>query len=68
MCVFDFSDNYFRYFAKDGDRAQCPNAMYVACTRASGRLYLAAEQAVAERLPFLKVNPLAGHRTSGCLP
>ena len=34
VLVFDFSENYFRYYGKDLDSREIPNTLYVALTRA----------------------------------
>jgi hypothetical protein len=38
--VVGFDNSYFNYYAKNLPRDICPNTIYVACTRATKRLYL----------------------------
>lgn len=53
--VVGFSQNYMDFFAKDIPHEQCPNTLYVACTRAQKRLYLLEEDKHEDRpLKFLK--------------
>jgi len=53
--VVGFSQNYMEFFSKDTSHDQCPNTLYVACTRASKRLYLLEEDKREDRpLKFLK--------------
>lgn len=40
VVVFGLDDSYHQYYARDESEAQCPNAVYVAATRASKRLIL----------------------------
>lgn len=53
VIVFQFQRSYFDYYARDDPLGYCPNALYVACTRASERLILVGEDALGEELPFL---------------
>jgi len=57
VIVFGFSGDYFTYFARDAPKAVCPNALYVAATRASERLYVVGEQEKGGKLPFLRLDP-----------
>lgn len=52
--VLDFDDSY--YFAmKNPDFDNCPNDLYVACTRGSSKLFLYEKSThMSKRLPFLK--------------
>lgn len=53
--VVGFSQNYMDFFAKDAPHDECPNTLYVACTRALKRLYLLEEDKREDRpLKFLK--------------
>lgn len=53
--VVGFSQNYMDFFAKDTPHDECPNTLYVACTRATKRLYLMEEDKREDRaLKFLK--------------
>ena len=54
--VLGFSVDYFAYSARDAPRTQCPNLLYVACTRAKERLVLVAERYEGDCLPFLDVS------------
>jgi len=38
--VMNFDNSYLRFFARNLPRDICPNTLYVACTRATDRLYL----------------------------
>jgi hypothetical protein len=38
--VFGFDDSYFRYYKKNAPQDECPNEIYVACTRAINQLVL----------------------------
>ena len=56
VVVFSFSHDYFTLFFKDADYSQqrtCPNALYVALTRATHTLYLVGEAQEGGALPFL---------------
>ena len=56
VVVFSFSQNYFHMFDKRADYSQqrtCPNALYVALTRATHTLYLVGEEREGGALPFL---------------
>jgi hypothetical protein len=56
VIVYSFSSKYFDLFAKTADYSQrraCPNALYVALTRATRTLHLVGEEAEGGALPFL---------------
>lgn len=38
--VFNFDESYFNYYEKDEPRYKCPNALYVALTRARHKLFI----------------------------
>ena len=59
VVVFGFSAEYFAYYARSHPTTSCPNALYVAATRASERLYLVAEAEENGHLPFLRCRPEA---------
>jgi hypothetical protein len=59
VIVFGFSAEYFAYYARSHPTTSCPNALYVAATRASERLYLVAEAEENGHLPFLRCRPEA---------
>lgn len=52
--VYNFSANYFTFYEKEKDTAICPNAMYVAITRAMERLYICAEDSQSAPFTFVK--------------
>ena len=56
--VVGFDQNYFNHFARTMDKSECPNTLYVACTRASEGLYLLeCDQFSTDRpLDFLKIG------------
>jgi predicted GIY-YIG superfamily endonuclease len=56
--VVGFDQNYFNHFARTMDTNECPNTLYVACTRASQGLYLLEyDQFTTDRpLDFLKIG------------
>ena len=56
--VVGFDQNYFNHFARTMDKSECPNTLYVACTRASEALYLLeCDQFSTDRpLDFLKIG------------
>jgi hypothetical protein len=58
--VTGFDNKYFEFFGKDLDKKKCPNTLYVACTRATERLYLIETDGFADDRPldFLKMNHL----------
>lgn len=57
VLVFDFSANYFRYYAKQEDPFQIPNTLYVAATRAQQHLVLFHDDGSAY-CPFLHQQEL----------
>jgi hypothetical protein len=56
--VTGFDNNYFHLYASNLPKTQCPNTLYVACTRATHQLYvLENDQYPTDRpLEFLKMN------------
>tara|TARA_B100001094_G_scaffold333212_1_gene409543 strand:+ start:9968 stop:12223 length:2256 start_codon:yes stop_codon:yes gene_type:complete len=38
--VFNFDESYFNYYEKEAPRYKCPNALYVALTRAKNKLFI----------------------------
>jgi len=54
--VVGFDDSYFDYYARDSPRNQCPNTLYVGCTRATEQLILMEKHNNYEDKPltFLK--------------
>lgn len=56
--VVGFSQKYMDFYTKDKKDDECPNTLYVACTRATKRLYVLEEDKgnEDERLKFLKKN------------
>lgn len=56
--VVGFSQKYMDFYAKEEIDDKCPNTLYVACTRATKRLYLLEEDKGIEdeQLKFLKKN------------
>ena len=74
VMVFSFSQNYFNMFDKAADYSRqrtCPNAMYVALTRATHTLYLVGEEREGAALPFLaklEQKPYLQVQTIGSLP
>ena len=54
VVVFDFNLPYFFFYGKILPKDVCPNILYVACTRATERLFLIGEATKGEMLPFLK--------------
>jgi len=46
VVVFGFNDSYFTFHARDHEQHVCPNALYVAATRASQWLLVVAESTV----------------------
>jgi len=53
VVIFGFCNSYFQYFARQEDPRAVPNILYVACTRATERLILVAEDVEGNKLPFL---------------
>ena len=53
VVIFGFCNKYFQFFARQDDPRACPNILYVACTRATERLILVAEDVRGNKLPFL---------------
>ena len=56
VVVYSFSQKYFEFFAKSADYSRqrtCPNALYVALTRATHALHLVGEDTEGGALPFL---------------
>lgn len=57
VIVLGFDDSHFSYFAKDKDSSICPNELYVACTRATKKLFLwENDSKYSCIIPFLKYN------------
>lgn len=56
--VFDFSQRYFACFDIGGDPLQLPVSVWVACTRASEKLYLFAESTPEEHFKFLSLGAI----------
>jgi hypothetical protein len=55
--VLGFDDSHFTYFARDKDPNTCPNELYVACSRASEKLFVWENiDKNIFSLPFLKKN------------
>jgi superfamily I DNA/RNA helicase len=54
--VVGFDESYFDYYARDASRTECPNTLYVGCTRATETLVLMEKDNHYEDgpLPFLK--------------
>jgi len=40
IIIFSFDESYFNFYAKDEDKFNCPNTIYVACTRSLNELSL----------------------------
>lgn len=57
VIVLGFDDSHFSFFAKDKDPNVCPNELYVACTRATKKLFV-WENAGSKTftIPFLKYS------------
>jgi len=56
--VIGFDNSYFKTYAKTNHPEQCPNTLYVACTRATDGLFLLerAELSTDQPLKFLKMD------------
>ena len=56
--VLGFDSSYFQIYSRNIPRTICPNTLYVACTRATHKLYLleSAQYATDKPLPFLKLS------------
>ena len=56
--IVGFDQSYFSYYGKDMDELQCPNTLYVGCTRATHGLYLLENNdwSTDRPLTFLKMN------------
>jgi len=56
--VMGFDNTYLEWFGRDLNSKQCPNTLYVACTRGQERLYLfeTNDQPYNRPLDFLKMN------------
>jgi hypothetical protein len=56
--VIGFDNSYFKTYAKTNQQEQCPNTLYVACTRATHGLFLLerAEVSTDQPLKFLKMD------------
>lgn len=54
--VIGFDHNYFQFYAPELPKTECPNTLYVACTRATDTLFVCEQnQFVGDRpLPFLQ--------------
>ena len=57
VIVFNFDESYFTYYAKNKTPYECPNELYVACTRSSEHLLL-VHHYQNNYLPFLALNKL----------
>ena len=57
VIVYGFDDSYFKYYGRNLDTQICPNAIYVAVTRATQKLYL-VHHLTNNYLPFLNVENL----------
>lgn len=57
VIVLGFDDSHFTHFAKDKDPNECPNELYVACTRATKKLFVWENtDRKTGTLPFLKMK------------
>jgi hypothetical protein len=63
--VFGFDESYFKYFARELPTDVCPSTMYVACTRATDKMFVIESNDNQEDrpLPFLKLNHHEMNRT-----
>jgi ATP-dependent exoDNAse (exonuclease V) beta subunit len=55
VIVYGFDNSYYEYYDKEAKEDECPQNLYVACTRASLRLFL-IESIDKKPLPFLKLS------------
>ena len=55
VIIYGFDNSYFQYYCRDINPLQCPDVLYVACTRAQEKLILISDQN-AIPLPFLKIK------------
>ena len=60
VLVFGMDDSYTRFFCRDADANTCPNAVYVAVTRARERLALLQDRRNGP-LPFLDQDAARAH-------
>lgn len=58
--IFNFDESYFEYYNKNDPTDRCPNALYVACTRAKEQLVL-VHSSNKSFLPFIDENVLYHH-------
>jgi hypothetical protein len=54
--VIGFDSSYVKNYERDGSIHDCPNTMYVACTRATEGLFLLENEKYYRPLPFLKLS------------
>jgi hypothetical protein len=57
VIIYNFDDSYFKYYARDLCVNKCPNALYVAMTRASEKLTL-IHSTNDKYLPFLNIKKI----------
>lgn len=57
IIVFGFDDSYFEIFKKDNNPFECPNEMYVACTRSKESMTV-FHHYTNNYLPFLDLNAI----------
>lgn len=62
VVVFGFDSSYFEFYDKNASVEECPNAMYVACTRARKSMMLLQSDRKG-RLPFLRAELLEHYVT-----
>jgi len=55
VIVYGYDNSYYEYYDKEAKEDECPQNLYVACTRASLRLFL-IESIDKKPLPFLKLT------------
>jgi hypothetical protein len=60
VMLFNYDESYFKFFNKDDEPSICPNALYVACTRAAEELILVHER-TKKFLPFLNQATVYDH-------
>jgi hypothetical protein len=58
VLVFGFDSTYFEFYNKSGVPSECPNTLYVACTRAKEKLVV-LHHIRNGNLPFLAINKIA---------
>lgn len=56
--IVGFDDSYLKYYARNAPKTQCPNTLFVACTRATDVLYLLEnnDSSFDKPLEFLTMN------------